>query len=464
MSKPHSSLLRLVLAAAALALLVFGAGAAMPGSARADDDDDGGHGGHDVNYCNPGMKSTTTVNGVVVQTCTITAASGTCHQRSSAPLVSQRCTFTQTGDQKEKRALATQIHDPEGLQGEQDAEQVIKVEQSGSSRRNLLDATQIADQCLGAGDRHEDDDDDWGDDDRDGDRDDDGRCEDEDEEDGDDEEESEDRFALSLLSPLSSVSSVTQDQDAHQTIDGNQTATGSGKNEAKSFQSQQLHQRAVGGTVINQLQNIEDEEDECNEALVFGFTNACFTVVQTSGSGPNLSKLSQDYNLFQSARNATSGRQEQGSADFSAGGLNHGFDQNAVSGGKPLQVSDQEERLTQRRHNAPLIWHQHGPVRKDFGEQFGNDDALAFMDQDSVLSSIGPGVGEQTDVLTIECSSSGLCSGLQRAETNDDEARNPPSGRFTLPAIFMSIICNNPESEYTEVGDCVATAEPGGGD
>lgn len=440
---------RALIAACALAVVGFCAGAAVPDTASAD-----GSSGGSQNVCLPGVKSTTTTPAGVIQTCTITAAFGTCIQYSSAPTVEQRCTFTQTSMSAEKRAIAIQVHNPEGFDGTQDGTQIVEVTQSGTSRKNVLDALQIADQCLGTADRYEGRSGDRNDKDRDGDRDDDGRCEDEDEDDNDDEERAEDMSALSLPSP------VTQSQEAHQSIDATQTATGNGKNESKALQYQHLHQRASNAPEIVQSQNVQDRENACNDALdFFTVSNACYTIDQNADSGANISRLWQIYNLFQSARKTDLGEQAQGSGNPFNGGLSHGFDQlntDTTPNSPPIQTSSQNERMTQRRDDTgAMTWYQHGPLRKEAGNQVGGDGATATMKQDSVLSSKpeDDGLGHQTDLLEIQCNSSGNCSGFQHARTNDDEATNSASGS----SIFINIVCG----DFYEYSPPITTCTPG---
>ena len=441
---------RLLIAVGALAMLGLGAGAAVPASASAE-----GSNGGNQNICLGGNKSTTMDGTVVVQTCTIASSFGTCIQHSNAQMVRQRCEFTQTSTMaSEKRAIAIQIHNPESFDDDQDGTQVIEVSQSGSSRKNVLDALQIADQCQGTGDRYEGPNGDRYDGDRDGDRDDDGRCEDEDEQDNDGEERAEDISALSLPSP------ITQRQEAHQSIDGIQTATGNGKNESKALQYQHLHQRASNAPAIFQSQNVEDRPNECNDVLdFFNVSNACYTIDQNADSGANVSRLWQIYNLFQSARNTDDGEQAQGSGNPFNGGLSHGFDQlntDTTPNSPPIQTSSQNERMNQRRDDTgAMTWYQHGPLRKEAGNQAGGDGATATMRQDSVLSSKpeDDGLGHQTDILEIQCNSSGNCSGFQHARTNDDEATNSASGS----SIFINIICG----DVYEYSPPITTCTPG---
>ena len=450
---------RLLIAVGALAMLGLGAGAAVPDSASAE-----GPNGGNQNVCLGGVKTPdpNTTDDVVVQTCTITAAVGTCIQHSSAPKVEQRCTFNQTSPlASNKRAIAIQIHNPEGFDEAQDGTQVITATQGNTNKNNFLDALQIADQCQGTGDRYEGASGDRYDIDRDGDRDDDGRCEDEDEQDNDDEERAEDRSALSVPSP------ITQTQEAHQSIDGIQTATGIGRNESKALQYQHLHQRASNAPAIFQSQNVEDRGNECS-FLVFVDSNACYTIEQNAENGANVSRLYQIYNLFQSARNTDGGQQAQGSFEPFFGGLSHGFDQSnsgtTVPAGTPIQTSSQNERMTQRRDDTgSMTWHQHGPLRKDVGVQTGGKGGTANIRQDSVLSSKGGGTGNQTDLLDIECASfSGNCTGFQHARLTDDQRTvDRTNGPVTAPAISMTINCGNvyPPGEYGSPPpeECVAT-------
>jgi hypothetical protein len=447
---------RLLIAVGAFAVLGLGAGAAVPDSASAT-----GSGGGSQNICLGGTKSTTMEGGFVVQTCEITAAFGTCIQHSSAPLVRQRCQFTQTSPGTEKRAIAVQIHNPEGFQGTQDGTQVIEVIQSGTTKKNTIDALQLADQCLGAADRYEGSSGDRHDQDRDGDRDDDGRCEDEDESDNDNEERTEDLAGLSL------PSTVEQKQEAHQSVDGYQTAQGNGRNDSKVLQSQHLHERAAKATGIVQKQNVEDRSNECNQSLVFEPSNACYTIAQTTENGSSVSRLFQVYNLFESARKTASGQQFQGSFEPFFGGLSHGFEQvntGTAPAGTPIQSSSQNERMTQRRDDTGLTaFHQHGPLRKDVGNQFGANGGTANIRQDSVLSSTGGGTGNQTDLLDIECASfGGNCTGFQHARLIDDQRTvDKTNGPVTSPAISMTINCGNvyPPGEYggPPPEECVAT-------
>jgi hypothetical protein len=458
--------LRLLLAVAALAALGLCAGAAVPGPASADDDDDGDNGGGTYQICSGDTTGSGTSGGVTTQICTITPADGTsetCYQRSDEPIVVQRCTFTQASSMSNLRLTATQIHDPEGgPNGVQDATQVIEGTQTNTGTNNwrnsnYLKATQIAAQCLGHGDPHEDDDDDWNDEDDDGDFDDDGRCEAGDEEDGDDEEDDEDdnRLRLLLLTSTSLPATITQDQEAHQTIDARQSTVARGKNETYAFQTEDLHQRAANAGTITQLQNTDAARaNECGEfATGLADTlnaNSCFSIVQDSLHGLNRTELEQEYKLFQSARKATvGGTQIQGPPNEEEGGLEHSFELNGsnIDVANSRQESDQVELLTQRRSNVPagFAWNHHGGNRKGFGMLDGNADIF----QDTVLKSTGPGVGNQHAFLQISCqSTAGNCRGFQHAETNDSEATNGP---FSSPFLFMTIVCEEPESEIDSI-------------
>jgi hypothetical protein len=443
---------RMLLVAALLVVFGLLAGAAVPGTASADGDNgDNGDNG-ELNSCTGTITQDPDPDDeVTVQTCTVTAPTGTCIQRSDDPIVIQTCTFTQSSSMSNLRATATQIHNPEeGFPGfvpgeeSQDGTQTIDVTQNNTStnRSNFVLASQITDQCLGSGDAHEDEDGDWNDDDGDGDRDSDGACEDEDEDDGDDEEKNEDESELP-------VELVGQSQDVHQSIDVDQTNTGAGKNDSNAFQAELLHERASNATTINQRQNTDDELNTvCDPALITpgDDPNGCYTVDQTANTGSNISRLLQVSNLFQSARHTDGGVQEQGAFDPFEGGFSHGFDQvntGTAPNGTPIQVSQQAERMTQRRDDVGFFtWYQHGPLRKDVGNQVGDDTARANMSQDSRLSSTEDlTAGEQTSVLDLQCSSSGTCTGRQHAETNDDEADNFDSDGF----IHITIVCGDPE-------------------
>jgi hypothetical protein len=384
------------------------------------------------------------------QNCLITEPTGTCIQRSNAPVVVQRCTFTQTSPAvmgKTLRATAMQIHNPEGgPSGMQDAIQVIEVSQTNLSpgKWDYLNATQIANQCLGSGDRFEDEDGDANDEDNDGDRDDDGRCEDGDEEDGDNEEAAEDQNGPFI------PDAIMQSQRATQTIDAFQKTVGTGQDVAEARQIQNLHERAANTEVIEQDQNLTRRANECGQVAV-GLAdpldaNACFSIKQESDKAKS-ANLRQDYNLFQSARNCCdpgAGFQEQGDHGENVGGLEHSFDQMQGTG-TPTQESNQFERLIQRRVNTPILsWHQFAGPRKDLGLQ---DDAngRAKMTQDVKMFSTGPGFGSQGAVLEIECSSLGAggnCTGTQRAETNGESYFDMDSG----PTISMFAKCDDFES------------------
>jgi hypothetical protein len=442
--------LRLLLAVAALTVLGLCAGATVPGSAGAHDDD-GDHGGN-YHQCTGGTKTgDNPLTPEFEQTCTITAATGTCIQRSSEPVVKQRCTFTQTSPKvmgTTLRATAIQTHNPEGgPNGTQDAFQVIEVSQTNLSpgKSDFLGAVQIADQCLGLGDNFEDEDGDWNDEDNDGDRDDDGRCEDSDEEDGDHEEAAEDENG-----PIF-PDTIMQSQRATQTIDALQTTVGTGRDEANALQIQNLHERAANADVIEQDQNFVQRDNECGQvsgpALVDPLdANACFSIKQESGRA-KIAKLQQVYNLFQSARKCCEtgfGLQEQGDPAEDFGGLEHSFDQTGGSG-TPTQVSNQVERLNQRRADTPLMsWHQFAGPRKDLGLQ-DDPNGRAKMTQDVKMSSTGPGFGDQSAFLEIECSSLGVggnCTGTQRAETNGESYFDMDSGS----TISMVARCDDFES------------------
>ncbi|MDQ2944053.1 MAG: hypothetical protein M3R21_10355 [Candidatus Dormibacteraeota bacterium] len=370
----------------------------------------GGYGSGTYQLCSGTKVSDTPQN----QDCLITASTGTCIQRSSAPVVVQRCTFTQTAATTDKRATALQIHNPEGSTGTQDGTQVITVSQSNTSRKNLLIATQIADQDQNA----------------------------------------------------SSV--VGQKQEAHQSIDGTQTATGTGSNASGAIQDQHLEQLNANASPISQLQNTEDRPtgpNECNPARLAGFpTNECYTIVQNADTGANFSTLGQGYNLFQNAGNALAGTQAQGSLiDPFNGGLDDGFQQNnsgAAPAGTPIQLDAQVERLTQRRvSGGAILWSQHGPTRQGPSFQNGGSNTARSTElQDSALSSTpADAFGDQTDVLAIRCrSSSGICKATQRAQTNDDMKQqtfqsNPGQ------TLVMTIGCGSAITDMEGPG-CVAAA------
>jgi hypothetical protein len=355
------------------------------------------------------------------------------------------------------RATATQIHNPEGgPNGIQDAFQVIEASQTNLSpgKWDYLTAKQIADQCLGAGDRFEDEDGDYNDEDDDGDRDDDGACEDGDEEDGDDEEDDEDENGPFF------PETVMQSQRATQTIDAYQKTVGSGQDVANAYQDQHLHERAANAEVIEQDQNFLPRPNECGQVAA-GLAdtldgNACFSIRQESDRA-KIAKLLQVYDLFQSARNCcdySPGFQEQGDDGEVFGGLQHSFDQTPGSG-TPSQVSNQVEELTQRRTDTPLMsWHQFAGPRKDVGLQ-DDPNGRAKMTQDVEMSSTGPGFGTQGAFLEIECSSLGAggnCTGTQRAETNGESYFDMDSG----PSIIMVARCEDFE-EGTECFDVTLT-------
>jgi hypothetical protein len=452
---------RMLLAAVLLVVLGVCAGAAVPGTGTASANGDNGGNFH---QCSGGVKTPDDPNTPEFeQTCTITAATGTCVQRSDAPEVMQRCTFTQSSGPnavaRNLRATAIQIHNPEvGPNGTQDAFQVIEVSQTNLApgKSDYLDAKQIADQCLGLGDNFEDADGDRKDEDRDGDRDDDGRCEDGEEEDNDAEEAAEDENG-----PLF-PDTIMQSQRATQTIDVFQKAVGIGKTVTYAFQDQHLHQRAANADAIIQEQNLVQRDNECGEVQM-GSTvgiddpldsNACFSIQQVSDQAKS-AKLLQVYNLFQSARNAGDGRQDQGDLGETLGGLEHNFDQEGGTG-IATQLSNQVERLKQRRVNifpCCMPYHQFAGPKKSIGLQ-DDPNSTARMNQDVVVSSTGTGFdfGTQGVLLEINCTSTlGNCTGTQRARTNDPEASYDDMQSGT--SITMLARCETFEGEGSG-GEC----------
>jgi hypothetical protein len=226
-------------------------------------------------------------------------------------------------------------------------------------------------------------------------------------------------------------------------------------NTSRAWQSTGLTELAANGPKITQLQNREDRTNECTiqtPGLDDVLSDTCYTVRQnTAGaSAKNLTALHQGLKLFQLAKDTETGEQLQGRR--ARGGLEHVFVQNSSSPGNSTQLSAGDKRWNQIRHNTGLlVWEQHDRHSKGTGIQRGSAASRAFINQDSILNSVGSGEGEQTAVLVIFCDSSappGNCAGRQRAVVNGVEKTNFESA----PVITMAIVCG-------DVG-----VFPGGGD
>jgi hypothetical protein len=245
---------------------------------------------------------------------------------------------------------------------------------------------------------------------------------------------------------------IDQKQEAHQTADVTQdTAAGSGKNDSDVRQSQNQDEHAVNAATINQFQNTDDR---FNPPLCFFGENECYTLLQTSGSGKNDTKLDQRYNESQHANNSNGGQQAQGGCDTTTTpcaplpfetGMVHDFDQSGA--GVSTQSSNQDENQAQHRDNVgAMTASQVGPTRKDEGFQNGNDQNRAKQEQNSKQESKGGAtVAVSTDMLSDACDSSGLCSVHQHVDSNGAKADNS----ITAPAFFASIDCAGGQTTTT---------------
>jgi hypothetical protein len=449
--------LRLAALIAMLGALALLGGSALPGvddsPAAAAHDANGADKG-DRNRCMGGTASTTMQDGTLVQTCTVTSRRGTCIQRSDNPVVKQVCTFTQgpptsSGPAKDNRARAVQVVRANGEEGTLDATQEIVVLQRNTTRNNVFAGTQTITHCLAAGGSDSNSNK--------------GTC-------GNGNGDHGDQPA---------TPTVTQNEESQQSIDVCQggpattASTGPGScnlpggmvasNTSRVRQTSDLTEIAAGPDEINQLQNREDRANECTietPGVDDELSDTCYTVRQnTAGAhATNLTELHQDLDVVQRANDTTSGEQLQGRRG--RGGLEHVFVQNSPDPASSKQISDQDKRWTQIRVNTGgLVWEQHDKNAKGTGIQLGSSANRAFIDQLTILDSIGPGEGEQTAVLVILCDSSGNCTGRQRAVVNGVEETNFESG----PQITMAVVCGDVEPFPDEVDLQAASNGENGG-
>jgi hypothetical protein len=216
-------------------------------------------------------------------------------------------------------------------------------------------------------------------------------------------------------------------------------------NKSRVRQRTDLTEIAANAPSIAQLQNQEDRTNECTieTDLDDVHSDTCYTVRQNTvgARAKNVTRLHQDFNVFQHAKKTQTGEQLQGR--LGRGGLEHVFVQNSSNPGKSTQFSDGDKRWKQiRRNTGLLVWEQHDRHSKGTGIQRGSPANRAFMDQESIVNSVGAGEGEQTAVLVIFCDSSappGNCTGRQRAVVNGVEVTNFESA----PIITMAIVCGD---------------------
>jgi hypothetical protein len=499
---------RVLLVGALMALLMFCAGAAVPGAAIADDDDDDDDNGA-ANYqqCSQaggGTQEETRdpITGEVVavtQVCVITTSPGKCIQHATAPLVVQMClvnqgrttppptgtmatnnslTVVQTADQRGAEAAAdaplraTQIVDgpvPLTTQGEQ---------RNFGPGNNTAYITQVIKQVLASG---IDDDDDGFDDDDNGevDEDDDG------EEDDDNGEEN---------GPPDLRDLINQFQQAHQSVDLCQggipcdSVVGmSGRNRSVVYQSEEQFEFAANALEINQGQNVEPQENTCSDGpdSVQDDTTAriCYTIKQyTSNTSQrldapaNYSKLSQYNNQVQVARNAGDGRQAKGFSPDD-GGLDHSFVQftppPGTTAGIALLISDQDEYQEQRKINSPTMMQgQFGNIRKGSGSQLSNPNSLVDLVLDKTqYQGEGPFEGQTGSARAFATTSGECVADLTVTQNGESEhAEEPPRSSdpdAAVPGDFCAefVLCGDASfgeefPDPPEGDNCVSSDDP----
>lgn len=399
---PGRSALRALLLVTVLAL---SAGAVAPASA--DDDDNGDNGGGQLANYNPcfgGTPSNTTldvplVGTFFVQTCTITASSGRCVQRSSAPLLIQQCFVNQgptiaAGMPISNNLIVDQLADQRGAEGLLDATQIVDgppgftrgEQRTFGTAGNSADIEQRIIQKLAAGI----------DDDNDGEDDDDNGEVDEDDDGEEDDDNGETHGDPAILDE------INQFEQTHQWVDlcqgGAPTcedfAALTGRNKSIVVQSAESFELAANALEINQFQSTVAKENTCSDGPDSAQDDIdarmCYTINQYTSNASqnrdrpaNYSDLSQYNNQVQFARNAGDGRQAKGFS-FDEGGLDHSFVQftppPGATAGIALLVSDQDEYQSQRKVNSPLMTQgQFGNIRKGSGMQASNPKSLTDL-------------------------------------------------------------------------------------
>jgi hypothetical protein len=372
-------------------------------------------------------------SGAAPNSCVIMQSGGgtaTCTETSAGP--TQRCTITQSSlaGGGANRAFVTQRLGQFGTgNGTQDGTQNASIVQASQGGANSISVTQELAQRLGRG----------------------SDLSDEGDNDADD-------FTPAISSPIS------QTQDAHQNLDVRQTSA-SGANASTIFQLQLQVERADHAPKVTQSQNtsvptgtptcsvLSDADDPA--------ANQCNAVRQSSTSGTNNLQVRQSYNQLQAASNCCAtmqGSQVQGVKG--KGGLDHRFQQS--SGGVSTQSSNQIERQIQRRFliGAAGMMHEHnGPIgvglapgadpgskatgrslqqtRKGTGMQSGNADDRAEQNQSSTQISTPVSPGNDTNVLSDQCTSSGNCKGTQTTNENGTTTTNTQ----TASTIILTTNC-----------------------
>ncbi|HYM63593.1 MAG TPA: hypothetical protein VES61_02835, partial [Gaiellaceae bacterium] len=370
-----------------------------------------------------GVKSTTTVAGATTQTCTVTQASGTCIQVSTAQNVVQRCEFTQTevGSQN-NRALAIQIavQKKTGPSGTQEVTQGVFIDQQNDDFSNFAIVGQGVRQALGRAEENGDDDDD------------------------------EEYAAANLAS--TSLAPITQSQESHQSIVVCQGGTIScksdtgmnGNNSSNILQALGQSEVAAKAPSITQLQNTEDQNNECF-AIEDPLANMCADVNQNTEGGRNVSRLLDPYRQFQSARKTLDGEQAQGNFEPFDGGLDHFVDQDGAL--KSDIWTSQNEVQIQRAVNTGLLdQSQHGPVRKGvFSRQTATDedDWTGRQTSKQFQTNDGVAVGNQTNLLNYWCHTTGDCMISQLVNQDGEVTTNEcaPGGSGDFCEVFIN--CGN---------------------
>jgi hypothetical protein len=285
------------------------------------------------------------------QVCTITGSTGTCIEKTDAPVAVQRCIFTQASGDADKHATAVQVAATDKGPSPQKHSQIVQVGQTSTDASNFVDITQVVKQSLGPG--HFDD---------------------------TDEDEPDTATASSML-PITTL------QDFHQVVTVDQT-TVSGNNDSRISQFGKQRARAMQAPSISEGQNtLAAMGDEVCPAVDDNQANMCSVVNQTSGTGQNNSTLDDAYLQFERAhKTTTDGDQQQGFA-FGQGGIDHEIHQ--TSNGVCKITTHQTERQVMRAVQANESQIQHGPTRKGFGS-----------DQNCAVGSTWTGTQDSTQTAT----------------------------------------------------------------
>jgi hypothetical protein len=310
----------------------------------------------------PNATSSSPGSNTAVQSCTwgslTTPYTGpvTCIQISTKATASQTCDITQLSAGANNTALIIQIiwsQNPPPPSG-QDGTQIVKVRQTNTSPSNANNTggnragiSQYIRQSLGRGTP-------------------------------DDTEEGD------VESDAPATLSTTQKQESHQIVHLGQDSV-VGANNAPILQFLRQRERASHSATTNQDQNVDSGamhpdsicESDPSDALpgsviVDPNANQCILSNQTSVSGTQSLGLGGDYNQFQRARKAGSGRQVQG-VPFT-GGSDYGLiqDSTGVSNVLTVQNERQVQRGIQVGSAANFLQSQNGPRKGSGSAQLGN--------------------------------------------------------------------------------------------